>query len=185
MKRGIILIAAVVILMCCLWGTASFGTTIPYEFVQNESTVLIEGEGPYRYYSIEGQFVLNVDFDVGIASFDQVNATLSGEITYWETAGSRPSRTNNLDVLFKLTELESVYVSDTKIDFYLDRNLPMFPDSNIRLSVTFMGDSLNMTGYFSAPVFDGASYTLNATAVPEPGTLLLLAFGGIMSRRRS
>jgi len=186
MKRGNISIMFAMFALC-LWSAPAKATlvAIPYEFVQNESTVLIEGEGPYRYYSIEGQFVLNVDFDVGIASFDQVNATLSGEITYWETAGSRPSRTNNLDVLFKLTELESVYVSDTKIDFYLDRNLPMFPDSNIRLSVTFMGDSLNMTGYFSAPVFDGASYTLNATAVPEPGTLLLLAFGGIMSRRRS
>ena len=189
MKRGIILIVPVVILMCCLWGTTVWGTpvTIPYEFVQDESTVLVEGEGPYRYYFIEGQFELNVDFDVGIASFDQVNATLSGEITYWETYGSLPSRTNNLDVLFKLTELESVYVSNTQIDFLLERNIPGHPASDIHLTVTFLNGSLQMNSYFVAPVCDGASYTLNATAVvvPEPATILMLCAGGLLIRRKT
>lgn len=172
-------------------GIAGKATGVPvttiYEFVQDESTVVVGSPwGPPEFFSINGQFDLTVDFDVGIASFDDVDATLSGNVWYWETYGQPlPSRTNNLDVLFKLTELESVYVSDTQIDFYFDRNLPMFPDSNIRLSITFVDGSLNMTGYFSAPVFDGPSYSLNAVAVPEPGTLLLLAFGGIMLKRRS
>jgi len=189
MNRGIILIVPVVILMCCLWGTTAWGTpvTIPYEFVEGESTVVVGSPWvPPEFFSINGQFDLTVDFDLGIASFDLVNATLSGNVWYFETYGQPlPSWTNNLDVLFKMTELESVYVSDTKIDFYFDRNLPMFPDSDIRLSVTFVGDSLNMTGYFSAPVCDGPWYTLNAVTsiVPEPSTILLLCAGILFVRK--
>jgi len=185
MKREIISIAALVLILCAAQVAKATPVTIPYEFVQDESIVALSGYVP-RIYSIEGQFVLDVDFDAGIASFYQVNATLSDEVPYWETYGQPlPSWTNNLDVLFELTELESVYVSDTKIDFYFDRNLPMFPDSNIRLSVTFMSDSLNMTGYFSAPVCDGPAYHLNAVAVPEPTTILILCAGMLFVKKVS
>jgi len=187
MKRGIISILFAMFVLF-LWSVPAKATlvTIPYEFVQDESILTVIGWGIRpKYFSIDGQFDMTVDFDLGIASFDNVNATLSGEVYYCDYPACG-LYTDNLDILFKLTEIGSVYVSDTQIDFYLDRTLPMFPDSNIRLSVTFVGDSLNMTGYFSSPVYDGASYTLNATAVvvPEPGTLLLLSFGGIMLRRR-
>ena len=177
--------------MCCLWGTTAWGTpiTIPYEFVQDESTVVVGSPwGPPEFFSINGQFDLTVDFDVGIASFDDVDATLSGNVWYWETYGQPlPSRTNNLDVLFKMTELESVYVSDTKIDFYFDRNLPRLEDSDIRLSITFVDGSLNMTGYFSAPVYDGPWCSLNAVAVmiPEPSAILILCVGMLFFRKLS
>ena len=187
MKRGIISIVALVLILCAAQVARATLVSIPYEFVQDESIVAMSGYVP-RIYSIEGQFVLDVDFDAGIASFYQVNATLSDEVPYWETYGQPiPSWTNNLDVLFKLTELESVYVSDTKIDFLFERNIPGHPLSDIHLTITFMDDSLQMTGGFGAPAADGPWYSLAATAnvIPEPVTFLLLALGGIMLRRRS
>jgi hypothetical protein len=187
MKRGIISILFAMFVLC-LWSVPAKATlvTIPYDFVQDESIVALSGYVP-RIYSIEGQFVLDVDFDAGIASFYQVNATLSDEVPYWEAYGQPlPSWTNNLDVLFKLTELESVYVSDTKIDFLFERNIPGHPLSDIHLTITFMDDSLQMTGGFGAPAADGPWYSLDAAAnvIPEPVTFLLLALGGIMLRRR-
>jgi hypothetical protein len=169
----------------------AFGVTIPCEFVRNESTV-VKTIWPFsseRYY-IDGQFQLIVDYDAGIASFHEVDETLSSEILYYDYDAADFLFTDNLDVLFELTELESVYVSDTKIDFLLERNIPTFPASDIHLTVRFgfMGvDSLiQMTGAFGAPVYDGPWYNLNAVAVvvPEPSTLLLLALGGLMLRKK-
>jgi hypothetical protein len=170
----------------CLWSAPAKATpvTIPYEFVRDESTLRLEGVWGMPTYSIEGTFSLSFDLDLGIASFDQVNATLSGEVVYYESDVTGASWTNSLEVLFKLTELESVYVSDTKIDFYLDRNLWRYPDFDIRLSITFVDGSLNMTGHFSAPVPDGPGYYLNAVVVPEPATFFLLALGGLVVRKR-
>ena len=188
MKCGNISIMSAMFVLC-MWSVPVKATpvTATYEFVQDESIVAMSGRPP-KIYSIEGQFVLNVDFDAGIASFDDVDATLSGEIIYWETYGQPlPSRTNNLDVLFKLTELESVHVSDTQIDFLFERNIPQFPASDVHLTVVFMDDSLQMTGYFGAPVYDGPWYTLNAVAVvvPEPATILMLCAGGLLIRRKN
>jgi len=185
MKRGIISISVVVLVLGTAHVAMATLVTIPYEFVQDESIVLVCSPwGIPEYFSIDGQFDMTVDFDAGIASFDQVNATLSGEVVYYESDVTGASWTNSLEVLFKLTELESVYVSDTKIDFYLDRNLWRYPDFDIRLSITFVDGSLNMTGHFSAPVPDGPGYYLNAVVVPEPATFFLLALGGLVVRKR-
>ena len=186
MKRGIILIAAVVILMCGLWETTAFGVTvtIPYEFVDDESIVAVSGYDP-KIYSIEGQFVLNIDFDLGIASFDDVDATLSGEVRYVDYPKPGFLFTDDLNVLFNMTELESTSVTKTKIDFLFEKNIPQFPASDVHLTVMFIDNSIQMTGYFGAPVYDGPWYSLEAVVVPEPATILLLVFGGIMLKRRS
>lgn len=173
-------------MICCLWGTTAWGTpvTIPYEFVQDESIVARSGRPP-RIYSIEGRFVLNVDFDVGIASFNQVNAKLSSEIEFYDYYKKEIMFTDDLNVLFNMTELVSTSVTDAKIDFLFEKNIPLFPASDVHLTVMFMNNSLQMTGYFGEPVADGYWYSLDAVAVPEPATLLILVVGGIILRKRN
>jgi hypothetical protein len=178
----------------CLWSVPAKATPVTtiYEFVRDASTV-VKTIWPFssKTYYIDGQFQMIVDYDAGIALFHEVDATLSGEILYYDYDAADFLFTDNLDVLFELTELESVYVSDTKIDFLLERNIPTFPASDIHLTVRFgfMGvDSLlQMTGALGAPVYDGPWYNLNAVAVvvPEPATLLIMVVGGMMLRRRS
>ena len=193
MKRGIISILFAMFVLC-LWSVPAKATpvTAVYEFVRDESTLRLEGIWGMPTYSIEGTFLLSFDLDVGIASFDQVNATLTPEnvsydVPYIDYPKPGTLSTNNLDVIFSMRELESIAVSDEIIDFYLDRNLPMFPDSDIRLSITFVDGSLNMTGYFSAPAVDAWAYYLNAFAVeiPEPATILILCAGGLLIRRKN
>ena len=189
MKCGIIPIMFAMFVLC-LWSVPAKATPVRtiYEFVRDESIVARSGRPP-RIYSIEGQLVLNVDFDLGIASFEQVNATLSGEIEYYDYDKAESLFTDSLDVLFELRELESVYVSNSKIDFLLEKNIPSFPGSDVHLTVWFGyrdNDSLlRMTGYFGEPVYDGYWYSLDAVVVPEPATLLILIVGGIMLRKRS
>jgi hypothetical protein len=188
MRRGIISIMFAMFVLC-LWSVPAKATpvTTVYEFVPEQSSVIRTGgiRGTYKTFSVEGQFQLTVDYDVGVASFDQVNATLSGKIEYYDYDKAESLFTDSLDVLFELRELESVYVSNSKIDFLLEKNIPSFPGSDVHLTVTFMDNSLQMTGYFGEPVYDGYWYSLDAVAVPEPATLLILVVGGIMLRKRS
>ena len=175
----------------CLWSASAKATpvTVIYEFVRDASTV-VKTIWPFssKTYYIDGQFQMIVDYDAGIALFHEVDATLSSEIEYYDYDKGEFLFTDSIDVLFELTGLESVYVSDTKIDFLLERNIPTFPGSDIHLTATFTDDSLlRMTGYFGAPVYDGPWYNLNATAVvvPEPATILLLCAGWLIIRRKN
>lgn len=193
MRRGIISIMFAMFVLC-LWSVPAKATPVTtiYEFVRDESHLRLEGIWGIPTYSIESTFSLSFDIDLGIASFDQVNATLTGEnvsydVPYIDYDKPGTLFTNSLyDVVFSMREIESVALSDERVDFYLDRNLPMFPDSDIRLSITFVDGSLNMTGYFSAPAADAWSYHLNAFAVevPEPATILMLCAGGLLIKRK-
>jgi len=175
MKRTI-LMALVLALVGCATAPAAIVTNT-YEFLPDESTMVYYGGWGGRFdYSIEGHFQLTVDFDAGIASFKQVDATLLGE-------GHLNGQ--SLGDLFHMTELESTYVSDAQIDFLLERDMPTFPGADIHLSLTLRDDSVHMTGSFSEPLVDGPWYDLDAVAVPEPVTLFLVGLGGLMLRRRN
>jgi len=174
---GIVILA----LVGCATAPAAIVTTT-YEFIPDQSTVQITGWFGETYF-IEGQFQLTVDFDEGIASFDQVDATLSAVCFYFEDG--EEFYTESLGVLFRMTELESTYVSDTQIDFLLERNIPTFPGSDIHIVLTFMDDSVHLAGGFGPPIFDGPYYTLDAVAVPDPATLILLSLGSLMLRKRN
>lgn len=165
--------------------------TTTYEFLPNPNALRtsggIDGQG-FGTFSIEGQFRLSVDFDAGIASFEQVDATLSEEIPYYDYDQGDLSFTQSLSVLFSMTELESTYVSDTTIDFVLERNIPSFPGADIYLGLTFIDDSVHLIGHFGMPMADGYWYSLDAVAVPEPATLILFLVGlpivNYINRRR-
>lgn len=179
---GIVILAIV----GCATAPAAIVTST-YEFLPDPNALRTsggfagQGQGTF---SIEGQFRLSVDFDAGIAMFEQVDATLSGEVWFYDDSAGDTIPTDSLGVLFHMTELESTYVSDTAIAFVFERNIPRFPIADIHLSVTFLGDSVQLVGDFSDPVWDGYDFYLNAVAVPEPMTITLLILGALLLRSR-
>jgi hypothetical protein len=173
----------------CLWSVpakATLVTTI-YEFVQEQSTLyhsggLFGGSGPY---SIEGQFWLTVDYDAGVASFDQVDAILTDKQDNWYPYG------RDLGRLFYLTELVSTSVSDSEIDFeghFYD--VPGDPLHWVVLvDLTFIDKNLVHlmgTRQRSEVVPEGSTFRIDAVAVavPEPGTVCFLGLGGLFLKKR-
>jgi hypothetical protein len=153
-------------MFCLLFGAATQGQqTKTYVFVPDQSTVY-ERNYAWGYteetYGIEGEFELTVDDFNGVAWFDRVDANLSEDIFYVE--GDYKS-TSSLDVLFHMTELEVNDFNYPEIDFLYEKNYPTFPDANVRVTVNFSGDSVELTGSFSDDCFDCDEYDLEAVAV--------------------
>jgi len=155
-------------LVGCVTAPAAIVTST-YEFLPEQSTLVQTGgmSGHSTTYSVEGQFQLTVDFDAGIGSFDQVNATYGDGYSIGD--------------LFNMTELVGTVVSDMVIDFEGQTREFGF---DIHLGLTFMNDSLHLTGGFVESLPDGCAYDLDAIAVPEPVTVCLLALGGLALLRK-
>ena len=181
MKRAVIAVVAILVGSAVCAPTQ--GVIIPYEFVRDESILRVNGV--FACF-IEGTFELEYDLDMGVALFQQVNASLSEEIMYCDEAQGSFFFTTNLDDLFELTKLEAVSVSETHIDLLLEKNIPRFPGADIHLTTRFIGDSLEITGHFGEGFPDGGWYNLNAVAVavPEPNSLLLLCAGVLCVRKK-
>jgi len=121
--------------------------------------------------SIEGRFELTIDFDAGIAWFNNVDATLSEEVWIEGHNGEGSIFTDSLDVIFNMTELVSTDVSETTIDFLLDKGdcpgcFPPYTD--IHLRATFIENSVHLVGDFCDPCCDRYCFYLDAVAVAEP-----------------
>ncbi len=162
---------------------ATVVTTL-YEFLPDQSTVIWHhgSTGWSIPHSIEGQFQLSVDFDASIASFDWVDAIL----TNGQPPSHHPDFNMNglsLDELFNMTELFGTVVSDALI-YFEGQTIEGPPLFDINLMLTFMDESVHLTGGFVQSVPDGWGYELDAVAVPEPATLLLLFLGGLVVRKR-
>lgn len=187
-----VLLVGIATLLFCFCETPASGTPVTtiYEFVPDQSNLVVSGgfAGTSKAYPVEGQFMLDIDLEEDTSSFEQVDATISESILYYVGGFPRPFEwTDSLNTILHMTELESMYVSDTQIDFLLEIERPFWGNYDIELRLTFIDDLVHLTGGFSDTAPDSYRYDLNAVAVyvPEPATLLLMALGAIMSRRRS
>jgi hypothetical protein len=165
--------------------------TITYEIITDQSLLSVRTRY-VREFIFWGQFQLLVDYDLGTATFENVNVTIEEEIRYIHYSYQVPlpgepwfpdPRTDDLSELFLMTELESTSVTSTGIDFLLEHdNSPRFPMLSINLELMFDEDLVHITGHFGEIVWDGSSYYLDATAtvVPEPATILFLSMGGLL-----
>jgi len=145
-----------------------------YDFVPEQSTVTVYGPPtPPRIFYIEGQFQLTVDYDMGTASFDWV-----------VTSDIRGDRVGDI---FYMTELEGTVVSDSQIEFFSESADPAFPYRDILLEFTFTDGSAHLASGTFYPRYevDSPFYVLDAVAIPEPTTILVLVLGGLFVRKRS
>ena len=160
------LILTLTFLLGSLCSVTSDAVATTYQFLPYPNALRTSGGihgGGKGSYSIEGQFGLSVDLGASVASFDQVNATISEEILFIDYNEGYIS-TDSLDVLFHMTKLASTYVNDSEIRFELRRNNPTFPFADILVVVTYMNNSVHLTGGFCEAVYDGYCYHLDAVA---------------------
>jgi hypothetical protein len=172
LKKLIFAAIAVLAILGCTKAPAAIVTTI-YDFVPDQSTVVVYGRGGPTTFYVEGQFQLTVDYDASTASFDWV---VTNDILGDSDVGE----------IFYMTELEGTVVSDSQIGFFSESTDPIFPGRDILLVFTFTDDSVHLTSstYYHRYAKDAVFCVLDAIAVPEPATLLMLALGGMIVKRR-
>ena len=143
--------------------TQAVPVTTTYEFLPEQSTLVKSGgiAGRTETYTVEGQFKLTADFEVGVACFDQVDATYGQG---WSLGG-----------LLSMTELVGTIVEDTEIEFVGETVF----GSDIVLTLTFIDHSVHLTGGYTDIFPDGYGNDLDAVAVPEPATILLVGVGAV------
>ncbi|MHC4574430.1 MAG: hypothetical protein ACYS76_09915 [Planctomycetota bacterium] len=152
MKRAVLALLAVLAMSAAGWAEPAWNS---YMFDPDASTVVQTGGFPgiNETHTVEGYFVLTVDFDAHVAWFDRVDANLS-ESVYLPT--------QSLGELFEMTELVSTDVNETAIRFE-DTNPPL-GGVDIHIIVTFENDLVRMTGERAEPWPDGFGYALDAAA---------------------
>jgi hypothetical protein len=181
----------ILVLLVAAGSVRAVPETITYEIITDESLLSVTSGSRINYtreYDFWGQFQLVVDYDLGTAAFQNVNVTLEEEIMYihypdqYPLPGQEFPRTDDLNELYLLTELESTIVTSTGIDFQLIKNIPGNSHSDIYLELTFDEDLVYITGGFTEPGRDTPWYDLDATAtvVPEPATILFIGMGGLL-----
>ncbi len=169
MASRTVLVWAMAILLLLLHFASVVGAaeTHTYVFDPCQSTVL-ERNWSWGYYEawyyIEGEFQFSVDFNdvVGTAGFDWVDGNLTDEVFYCEDG---MQTTESLDVLFHMTDLNCIDGNAASISFLYEKNNPTFPNADVNVIVTFVGDSIHISGRFSEECYDGSQYDLNAVGV--------------------
>jgi len=147
------------------------GATTTYKFLPDQSTMIwhVGRAGWSIPHSIEGQFQLTVDFDAGVARFEQVSAVL----TNGQPPPTHPDVNLNgksLGDLFLMCQLVGTIVSDTAVHFEGHFDFDESDESLERIvvvEVSFRDNSVYLTGTskFSKVVPDASAYSLDAVAV--------------------
>ena len=142
--------------------------TTTYRFLPDQSTMVwhVGRAGWSIPHSIEGEFDLTVDFDGGVARFQQVNAVL----TNGQPPPTHPDVNLNgksLGGLFHMCELLGTAVSDTGVHFQGHFDFDESLQRIVVVELSFRDGSVYVTGTseFSEVVPDASAYSLDAVAV--------------------
>ncbi|UCG46920.1 MAG: hypothetical protein JSU94_15640 [Phycisphaerales bacterium] len=157
----------VVTLATLIHGGNILGSTKTYEFVADQSTLIwyLGYTGWSIPHSIEGTFRLTVDFDAGLASFDQVNSFLTD---------ARPPlhypdlnlNGYSLDELFHMSELAGTVLSSSTARFTGQFDIEG-TQVNIVIDISIVEDSVHLLGTCQCAEagYDFDSFSLDAVAL--------------------
>jgi hypothetical protein len=136
--------------------TAS-GGTITYIFLPDQSTVVQTGgiAGVHWIYSIEGQFQLAFDPNVGTAFFSQVDANAVDDSPY--------RRTLDPNEVFNMTGLVGIIIDDTIIVFAGKAA----DDSDIFIIMILNDDLIYLVGQTYPPIGSADFFVFNIDAVAQ------------------
>ena len=144
--------------------------TTTYRLVEDKSSVVSYcGRGGTKKYTIGGTFDLAVDSTDAKATLERVDVTSDKIMSFIDNLVGRAEvfvDTNDLNVMFHMTELISSDIKDTEVRFAFSKNIPGFPFADVHVTLGFKDDSVSITGKFSDPVNDGCWHDLNTVAVP-------------------
>jgi len=140
-----------------------------YKFLPDQSTMVwhVGRAGWSIHHSVEGQFQLTMDFDAGIARFEQVDAILTN---------GQPPPTNpgvnlngqSLDKYFLMTLLTSKDFTHTSAyfegRFHIENS---FVKDVVSIALVFADNTVRLTGKreFSETIPDASAYSLDGIAV--------------------
>ncbi len=127
-----------------LSGQAAFGQfaeTSEYVFITQQSTITQTGgiAGVHRTYSIEGRFQLQVDLEVGTASFIRVDANAVDD--------SPDRHAVDPNEVFNLTGLAGTIVDEAAIQFEGKAD----DGSSVLITLTFADDAVSLRGQTTPP----------------------------------
>ena len=158
---GKLMMLLLILLAICTFSQRLQAETSIYVFDPNQSTVVQTGgfAGVHETYPVEGYFQLSVDIDAGLASFEKVDANML------EPSGFL--YTENLGVLFNMTELSGTVVDGTAIEF--EGKTADGTESDVSLKLTFSKGPAHLTGKTTPPPnsADMFFYDVNAVATKK------------------
>ena len=154
---------AMLVLSVIAIATSVSAETTTYTFVAEESQFGLTGgiAGLDEKYVVEGSFELNVDFVANVASFVDVDATLTNASGILHGA--------SLDSLLNMEAAAGTVVDMTTLAFTAvdDQGFA------VSIDVGLMPGKLTLVGANVIECCDRFSYQIDAQAVPEPQTFLL------------
>lgn len=156
------LYALILFLLPCAGLSAEFSIgTNTYLFLTGQSTVVQTGgfAGVHETYPIQGQFQLTVDANVGVASFDTVDANLLNPTGFLST--------ESLGELFNMTELQGTVVGETLIEFRGKTADDTNTDVSLKLTLTDDDGTVQLTGQTIPPANSADYFVFNMDAVAQ------------------
>ena len=135
-RSGTFAVLLLILLILFVFGRPAEARTSIYVFVPGQSTLVQTGgiAGVHETYGIEGKFRLTVDFDAGIASFEQVDANLTEPTGFLYSQG--------LGEIFNMAGLAGTIVDGTTIQF--EGKTADGTESDVSLTLTFEDGVLSL-----------------------------------------